>query len=165
MSIFHYNPLFKKIIKTVKYGLATKVLDELFLSIDPTALYKLTTYKKLEGEYYLHPIPLHKGRLRERGFNQALLISRFFQKFVDVPILEVLERTKETTSQARISSLNERWQNLRGAFTLTKKDSIYNKDIILIDDVMTTGSTILSAAYTLKKNGARTVHALTLAHG
>lgn len=165
LSIYRYNPFFKKIIKTIKYRLATSVLQELFLIIPPEALYKLQLYKTLPDNFVLQPIPLHPQRLKERGFNQAVFIARFFQLYLDIPIIDTLERNKHTSPQAQIQSFKDRWNNLRNAFTLKPSSSIHGKNIILVDDVATSGATMAAAAFVLKQSGARTVHTLTLAHG
>lgn len=111
----------------------------------------------------LVPIPLHRDRLRERGFNQALLLSRplgrMLGKKVD-PFL--LRKVRATPSQARLTG-EERRKNMKGSFRVLEGVSVKDKICLLVDDVYTTGTTIEEAAKTLLKAGAKDVTALVLA--
>lgn len=114
----------------------------------------------------LVPIPLHKKRYRERGFNQAELISKvLYKKNPSLFSLDAqnLIRTKYTKPQAKISQKNERLSNISDCFEVTKSHNFHNKNIILIDDITTTGATINEAKKILKKAGARNVYGFTLA--
>lgn len=166
--LFYYNNLLKKIIKNTKYRLATEVLRELTRIIKPETFNHLEFYKKLSEKTYLQPIPLSPKKFRERGFNQAFLITKFFQKYLNFPITDFLVRIKETKSQAELKTKKERYNNLKGAFKINpncQQDLILKSRIILIDDVITTGSTVKEAAKTLKKAGADKVYVLGLAKG
>jgi len=101
------------------------------------------------------PMPMHKTRLKQRGFNQALELSRFFASHYQLPLnYTSLIRSRHTDLQAGMSAV-ERQKNVRQAFKV-KKPIQYNH-IALIDDVMTTGSTVNEAAKTLKNSGVKTV--------
>lgn len=166
--IYYYNNVLKKIIKATKYRLATQVWKEFTHIINPDLFSGLAFYKKLSGKIYFQPIPLSAKKLKERGFNQALLVTRFFQKFFKFPIADFLVRTKETKSQAELKTRKERYNNLRGAFKInlfSHSEFIKESRIILIDDVITTGSTVKEAAKVLKKAGAKKVYVLALAKG
>jgi len=165
LSIFSYNNLMKKIIKNIKYRLATEVLRELESVVKPEMLSKILFYKKIKYRFYLQPIPLHLRRLRDRGFNQALLLAQFFNRYLDFDEKDILIRKKETLSQATMKETKDRYFNMLGAFALRQGESVSGKNFILIDDVATTGATIKEAAKILKKNGANKVFALTLAKG
>lgn len=109
------------------------------------------------------PVPLHIKRLRKRGFNQALLLSRFFfpqQK--GLINTSLLIRSRWTAPQTTLSGITRR-QNLKNAFKVEDQIKIKNKKIILVDDVFTTGATVNECAYTLKKAGAQEVQVLTMA--
>ena len=110
------------------------------------------------------PIPLHASRLREREFNQAQILSvplgREFGKDV---VTCVLKRVKATKTQTSLQD-SQRFSNVRGSFCVTNPDNVKAKNILLIDDVLTTGATCSEAALALKNAGAGTVLVLTLAN-
>ncbi len=109
------------------------------------------------------PVPLHIKRLRKRGFNQSLVLARAVEHKRQIPVnFSVLKRHKFTLTQTG-SNRNERKENIKGAFEVTDKKKIDGKNIILIDDVYTTGATINECAKTLIKAGAQKVAVLTLA--
>jgi ComF family protein len=109
------------------------------------------------------PIPLHRARLYERGYNQSAMLGRGMAERLGVRVAtDVLVRTRATRSQTRLSR-EARWQNVSGAFAVTKAEAVADKHILLIDDVLTTGATLAAAAATLKSAGAASVTAATLA--
>jgi competence protein ComFC len=108
------------------------------------------------------PVPLHPARQRERGFNQAALLAGRIGPHLGVPVRPVLQRVRFTTTQTAFDRA-ERIQNLRHAFRLRKKADVRRLDVLLIDDVLTTGSTLSECARVLKENGARSVYAATAA--
>lgn len=113
----------------------------------------------------LIPIPLHPVRQRERGCNQSLLIARELAKVAGVAVADCLERVKFTRTQTKLDRA-QRQANLRNAFALRKGAVIEPAQrFVLVDDVFTTGSTLNSAAKTLRKFGAARVDAVTLGHG
>ena len=108
--------------------------------------------------------PMTKQREEERGYNQAEVLADEFCKIVGLPIVkDVLIKTKETARQATISNAKERRENLKGSFKAVNKDKIKNKNILLIDDVMTTGATVEALCEVLIKAGAKSVTVLTVA--
>lgn len=105
----------------------------------------------------LIPIPLHPLRLRERGFNQAWEITRILARELQIPArADVLQRVLLHPAQASLS-LKERQKNLRRAFAITDNAAVRGKHIGLVDDVMTTGTTVEEAARTLLRSGAASV--------
>ena len=107
------------------------------------------------------PVPLHKKRLRERGFNQSeLLASRVCARFGLKLNKTVLRRVKNTPHQSQLDS-TERVSNMRGAFEASR--NLNGKSVLIIDDVCTTGSTLEECALALKLGGASHVYALTVA--
>lgn len=162
MSIYHYNPLLKKIIKNIKYRLATNIWQEFYKTIEPPAISKLGFYNKLSQDFFIQPIPLSKLRYNERGFNQATIISSFFQKFLHFSTTDSLIRNEERLSQAQTKNKQIRSLNVKGVFSCTK---LVPENILLIDDVITSGSTVKEAARILKIAGAKKVYALALAKG
>lgn len=167
ISIFQYNNFLKKIIKSFKYRLAVLVWKEFSLSIQAEKLFKINFYRKIAEKEttFLQPIPLFPKKLRERGFNQAKIISNFFQPFLSLPIVDQLVRIKETKPQAQIGQKRKRLLNIRGAFKIRDKKNITEKSFIIVDDVLTSGKTAEEATKILKKAGAKKVFILTLAKG
>ena len=95
---------------------------------------------------HLVPIPLHDKRLQERGYNQSLEICKGMSKVLNIPIdATTLVRTVNNKSQTKHSRF-ERWENVEGIFRLTNKRTFKNKHILLVDDIITTGSTLESCA-------------------
>ncbi|MFA5375353.1 MAG: phosphoribosyltransferase family protein [Dehalococcoidia bacterium] len=109
------------------------------------------------------PVPIHKRRLRERGYNQSSLLAQRLSRMTNIPVVEdVLIRTKHTPSQAKSDSVDQRRKNIRNAFRCVNHD-ISGKRILLIDDVCTSGATLNSCAASLKSAGAASVWGFTLA--
>jgi ComF family protein len=109
------------------------------------------------------PVPLHIKRLRERGFNQSLILAQAMGKKHHLPVnFSLLKRHKFTLTQTGFNR-REREQNIKGAFAVSNPEAIQNENIILIDDVYTTGATMNECARELMKAGARKVAVLTLA--
>ena len=109
------------------------------------------------------PVPLHIKRLRERGFNQSLILARAIGKKKQIPVnFSLLKRHKYTLTQTGYHK-QERKQNIRGAFEVTDIKKITGRNILLIDDVYTTGATVNECAKILIKAGAQMVSVLTLA--
>ena len=104
------------------------------------------------------PVPLHPTRQRERGFNQASLLAELLSVEISVPSRPLLERVRYTTTQTALDRA-ERMENLRNAFRLRKTANVRNLRVLLIDDVLTTGSTLSECSRVLKRAGAISVHA------
>lgn len=120
------------------------------------------SWKRPEFDF-LVPIPLHPKRKRKRGFNQAALLSERLSRLIAVPCCEAaLRRVRDTAPQVGLSD-SERLRNLRSAFQCKDPSLVAGKRLLLIDDVMTTGATLASAAAALVSAGAARVSALTLA--
>lgn len=109
------------------------------------------------------PVPLHSRRHRERGFNQSLIIGKVLSKATGWPQTNLLQRTRHTTPQASLSA-TERTTNIIGAFGRGKFTN-WPKSVILVDDVITTGSTIAECASVLRQHGVRKITAVALAKG
>ena len=110
-------------------------------------------------EILLVPIPLHRSRARERGFNQIEIVLKALpQEFKDGTLSTLapraLERMRETKSQTHLSRA-ERLNNVADAFAAADEQKIYGAHIFLIDDVTTTGATLVSAGKTLERSGAK----------
>ena len=108
------------------------------------------------------PVPLHADRLQERGYNQSLLLSKRLEETLAITCSpEYLARTRETGQQARLSEA-ERLSNVKDAFAAA--DDVYGKSILLVDDVVTTGSTLGECAVAVRAKGAYAVFAVAVSH-
>ncbi|UCB43924.1 MAG: ComF family protein [Dehalococcoidales bacterium] len=111
----------------------------------------------------LVPVPLHRKRLRERGYNQSLLLAKGLGRLNGLPIIDsCLVRQKDTPPQARTSTVEERRDNVIGVFSC-RDDQLRDRKVLLIDDVATSGATLDACATVLKASGAASVWALVLA--
>jgi ComF family protein len=108
------------------------------------------------------PVPLHSKRRRERGYNQSELLARALERQIAVPYDSALIRVRPTLPQVGLTH-SERTDNVRKAFQCSQPLRIARKRILLIDDVMTTGATVGSAARALLEGGAVRVSVLTVA--
>jgi len=129
------------------------------------------TLAKLEGEFAAHevlvvPVPLYKGKRRQRGFNQAELIALSALKSLADSRLalatNILLRTRETQSQIGLTS-HQRRENMRGAFAVPDANIVAGREVILVDDVYTTGTTAAECAKVLRRAGAGKVWVATVA--
>jgi len=170
-SIFAYKGVIEKAIKKLKYKFVSDLasdLVELFLSFcgEDKAF---SDFCRQEG-VVLVPIPLHRRRLRWRGFNQAGLLGELIAKNLGIKFSsDLLLRVKNTKPQVGLDK-KSRQQNIRGAFVLNKNCSLVhlqggqeNWSFILFDDVWATGATLREATKVLKRNGAEKVWGLTIA--
>lgn len=107
------------------------------------------------------PVPLHRQRLRERGFNQALEFSRIISSQINVPLDYTLCERKKTTPYQSGLSAKQRKQNLKNAFNVTKPHTY--KHVAIFDDVVTTGTTVNELAKQLKQSGVETIEVWAIA--
>ncbi len=111
----------------------------------------------------LVPVPLHRKRLRERGYNQSGLLAKELSKLTNLPVVDdCLIRRRYASPQARTATVAERQNNVADAFTCLDQ-RLYDKSILLIDDVATSGATLDAVAIALKAAGATSVWGLVLA--
>ena len=111
----------------------------------------------------LVPVPLHRKRLRERGYNQSSLLAQQLGKLADLPIVDdCLIRQRHATPQARTATVEERQSNVTDAFAC-RDHRLRDKQVLLIDDVSTSGATLDACAAALKASGATSVWGLVMA--
>ncbi len=159
-SCWEFSPAFQTLIHELKYR-RKPLLGELL----GAALARKFSPSFPGDPTLLVPVPLHPLRQRERGYNQAGAVARGMSGVWGIPAAEhLLSRTRYTASQTTLTR-EERRVNLRGAFIMTEADAerVKERDILVVDDVFTTGATAESAARVLKASGARKVYAVTLA--
>lgn len=159
VAAYRSRGIVRKLIHEFKYGhqvhLRHPVADWLVETLDDP---------RLQGRRFdaVIPVPLHPARKRERGFNQAELLAEALSKRANLPLRNALERIRYTTTQTAFDR-SERMENLHNAFRLRKKADVRGCRVLLIDDVLTTGSTLSECARVLKAGGAISVHAATAA--
>ena len=159
VSAYRGRGIVREIIHEFKYGrqihLRHLVARWLHAALDD---------ERLRGSRFdiIVPVPLHATRLRERGFNQASLLAALLSAHTSIPSKPVLERIRYTTTQTALDR-SERMENLHNAFRLRKNADVRDVRVLLIDDVLTTGSTLSECARVLKRAGALSVHAATAA--
>ena len=162
-SALSYNKTTQKLIYNFKYkpyltDLKNVLADLFYESIIQNEQFQSQIKK---GEWALVPIPLSAVKLRKRGYNQAEILAKELSRKFNFPVQNLLERVKETKTQVGLSNL-QRKLNIKEAFVF-KRQGLKVANILLVDDVVTTGSTLLEAAKTLKKSGVQKVFGLTLA--
>jgi competence protein ComFC len=109
------------------------------------------------------PVPLHQDRERQRGYNQASLISKPLARKLGLPHKAVLLMRTRPRPDKQVLSLEERWESVRGAFATRPGSQVDSKRVLLVDDVMTTGATLDACARALLESGAKSVLGLTIA--
>ncbi len=149
---YQYHGVVQRLIVMLKF-------QGVFQAMDPL-LPQLLSCMRGAGFDMIVPIPLHKSRLRERGFNQAALLARQVEKASGIPLIEALVRIKKTKRQSALPH-EQRELNLKDAMQVLLP--VQGKTILLVDDVRTTGSTARSSAQALLKAGATEVSLLTAA--
>lgn len=165
LAVVKYDDLAKKLIQEFKYYPQVKDLKEVIAKI-------FKRYFTLEEEYFpydttITAVPLHKRRLRERGFNQAQIIAQILGNLWGLETnFNLLERQKDTDQQMGLSR-KQRFRNISGAFRI-KEDSLRTVNcapstVLIVDDVWTTGATLKECCKVLKHAGAPKVWAVTLA--
>ena len=155
-SVFAYNDYSKRAIERFKFLGCT---------------YSAPIYAKWMVKYcssifkavdLIVPVPLHISRLRMRKYNQSVLIAKNLSDITKIPInLNSLFRVKKTDSQVGLTK-KQRIANVAGAF-ICRNDAFLDKRIVIVDDVMTTGSTINACAKEIRKNGSKSIKVVTLA--
>lgn len=156
------NNAIKKIIRTFKYrqaGALAETLGEI-LSQRTEKLF----IKNSAGASLIIPVPLAPKRQRERGFNQAALLGRYFAQKNGLAFdSEILLKIKNTAPQVGTAGRGERLENLKESFAVSDFKKIQGKTVILVDDVLTTGATIMECARALQKAGVKKIIALVAA--
>lgn len=159
---FRYSGVMGAAVKKLKYRSVTALAD--FLA-------RLLVEEMAESDFVLGheavlvPVPLHPVKQLERGFNQSSLLAGSLGNFLKIRVVVgVLRRVRETPSQTKLKG-KEREKNVRGAFGIDMKKGIIlrGKDIILVDDVFTTGATLRECSRVLKRAGARFIYLLAVA--
>jgi ComF family protein len=156
-----YEGVLKELIHQFKYG-QKDYLGKLLTRhmIDFIKEYRMP----IEYVDMVVPIPLAAGRLRDREFNQARILARCLAEEFDVRLIDnALVRSRMTQSQTELSQ-DKRLTNIQGSFAVKNAQAIKGRNLLVVDDVLTTGATVSEAAAVLKKAGAGIVFVMTLAN-
>jgi ComF family protein len=160
--------LIKSILETEEYGdFQDLVLANFSQESEEEGIY-IEEEKNKKAETIIIPVPLHKKRYNWRGFNQAFLLSEYVADKFNLDICDnSLFRKRNTKPQTKIKSMEKRKENIKGAFFILKcsdsENLIKNKNIVIVDDVCTTSTTLGECAKELKKVGAKNVWGLVVA--
>lgn len=165
LALFSYrDPLIREMIWLLKYKKNARAA-QLFATVlhDYLAeeLSDATAFG--EGRICIVPLPLSWRRKQERGFNQMVLVTDELKKLGEYEVVDALKRTHRKP-QTSLKRKSERVENMKGVFTAQKAEAVRNAHVILLDDVLTTGSTLREAKRALKDAGVRRVSAIALAH-
>src|SRR5579859_654627 len=139
-----------------------------FEQIEPLGRWFAEHLRALASQHNLQadivvPVPLHRQRERERGYNQADLIARPLARLLGLPYRAVLLVRTRPRPNKQVLTLEERWDSVRGAFATRPGSQVDNLRVLLVDDVMTTGATLDACARALRAAGAKSVIGLTVA--
>jgi ComF family protein len=155
---FYEHPVTKNLIGQLKFERRTSIAAILG-KIATRAL----TASKIPTDFLSTPIPLSTARLRERGFNQAELITdAIIKSFPDAHSAALLTRTKNTETQSRLTSWDLRKKNLQGAFSAQSDQELHNRTILIVDDVWTSGATMGDAVRALREKGVGRIVGLVI---
>jgi ComF family protein len=150
-----YEGCLRELIHLYKYG-RMKPLAQ------PLSRFLSAALPRDERFDFITPVPLHWRRQWQRGFNQSELLARALSRRIGIPMVKALKRVRSTQTQAGLSNTNRR-RNVTLAFRCAKSADVRDQRILLIDDVMTTGSTAAACALALKRAGAGRISLLTVA--
>jgi len=153
-SPYKYEGLIREVIKDYKYNnmpFYYKMLGEL--------LYKYIKGIDIDFDIISY-VPLHKNKMKKRGYNQSELMAKYLEKKLNIPCEKLIERLVDTKAQNQLKR-DDRAENLKNTFLAVKK--LENKNILIVDDVYTTGTTLNECSKSLLKVGVKNIYGLTLA--
>ena len=155
MAAFAYDGPTRRALAALKYTGVSRLAPILTTRAAPS----LRELLAITGPAALVPVPVHRDRLRERGYNQAALLAKALGRAAGRPVDELLARSRPTTKQHRLNR-SARLKNLRGAFVATGRPPA---TVILIDDIITTTATLEACASVLQERGAEAVYGFAIA--
>ncbi len=159
-----YDGALKRAIAACKYDNHPEIMEAIAEKIAETWKRSANTKKPSLKKVSVIPIPLHVNKLKSRGFNQAELMARRFCELTAMPCKsQLLRRDKDTKAQMQTKSKQEREENLSKAFTVPLNQQSKQQDVILFDDIYTTGATIREAIATLAANNIKVKGVIVLA--
>lgn len=153
----YQNPYLRETIHYLKYRWLKELARPLADLIIKSLLLKFSKDFFNNPNIVLVPVPLHPKKLKQRGFNQAELIANLIGNYFNLDTKLALKKIRLTKPQMTIEGKNERRENLKNAFVCGDKNSVADKTVFLIDDVMTTGATLKECGRALKHTGAKKI--------
>lgn len=147
VPVFHYKRLYRKIFLDFKFNSQSAYGNILGMAMADT----IKNRDAFSDYSYIVPVPVSKERLMERGYNQSEILAEYISGALDIPLYKALKRTKHSAPQSTVKN-SMRAANVRGAYEVI--EDVAGKNIILFDDICTTGSTVTECAKTLHKAGA-----------
>jgi len=159
MFFYRHGSKVQKLMHRLKYN----GVKEIGVFLGEMYGHKLIDSGYLDGIDLIIPVPLHAAKERKRGFNQSRVIANGVSAATGLPVdTKILKRTERSSTQTRKSRV-ERWENVKDIFKLQDPGLLQGKHILLVDDVITTGSTIESCINTIKKESDVKVSVISLA--
>ena len=157
--IFKYEGFIRKLILDYKFH----EKPYMYISIVAFILKNKKIYEKLQSYDTIIPVPISKKRMKERGYNQSLLIAKQISKDVKIPLqTNCLFKTKNIIEQSKLNK-EQRKQNIQNVYELKNREILNNKQILLIDDIYTTGNTVNECAKVLQQAKPQKIDVLVLA--
>ena len=160
-SVVPYDGVFREMIHELKYNQKKE-------NAQPIGYLMARRVRELGLERSIDaivPVPLYLGREAERGYNQSLLLAKVIAQELNKPIWKEALARKHFHHTQTVLGRNERLENLAGAFEFTGKPKQEVRDVLLVDDIITTGATLLSCANALQNAGVRNIYGITWAAG
>ena len=167
VSMWDYEGLVKRLIHNVKYGGLGHIIDECvessfkLIAKDINRFYSFLSFLSSDNTYITY-VPMYIKRKKRRGFNQSELIAKELGKISNSKVVPLLKKIIDTEDQAKLSK-EERFENVKGSFKSCVKLSLTQKEVLLVDDVFTTGATMRECCKVLKQSGIKKVWGFTLA--
>ncbi len=163
-SVFYYDKVFQNVLKGIKFRHIRGGMNELVNAI-PDFFWQrlLQTSAIFFSDAVITPVPLHKKRYRERGFNQADDFARACSIMVQKNYSALVARNRYTQAQSQTASVTDRYINIYKAFDISFSGKRLPQRVVIVDDVWTTGATIREITSLLKHSGVERVYGLTLA--
>ena len=149
---FYYEGIFSKAVKTFKFDNCGSYAKQLSFMIVQSVL---EIHEEINFDI-ITCVPMHKDDRKKRGYNQAELLARECAKIMNIPYIDTLEKHKKNKVQHSIKA-KERAKNVRGVYRLIQKDIVKDKNILIIDDIITTGPTLGECAKVLSKGKCKSI--------
>ena len=158
LAAFAFEGPIRRALARLKYEGASRLAGPLAKAATPM----LNVLLEITGAVPLVPVPVHRERRRERGYNQAELIARAMGSAVGLPVIDRLERVRPTTKQHRLNRA-ARLANLRAAFSVRTAATSMPAAVIVVDDIVTTTATLEACASVIRSAGVREVYGFAVA--
>ena len=157
--IFNYEGFIRKLIIDYKFNEKSYI----YVSFVKFILKHKKIFEKLKSYDTIIPVPISKKRMRERGYNQSLLIARNLSKDLGIDLQEnCIFKTKNIIEQSKLNK-EQRMQNIQNVYELKNEQILTNKQVLLIDDIYTTGSTVNECSKVLRQANPKKIDVLVLA--